>query len=41
MLYTHPLAEAQRQAVEQMATILFPDVPKSEGDQIGKKVVIQ
>jgi integrase len=41
MIYTHPLAEAQRRAVEQMASILFPNVPKSEGDPIGVKVVIQ
>jgi len=27
MIYTHPLAEAQRRAVEQMALILFPNVP--------------
>ena len=27
MIYTHPLAEAQRQAVEKLAGILFPNVP--------------
>jgi site-specific recombinase XerD len=29
MIYTHPLAEAQRIAVEQMAPILLLDAPKS------------
>ena len=29
MIYTHPLAEAQRVAVEQMASILLPNAPKS------------
>jgi integrase len=29
MIYTHPLAEAQRIAVEQMASILLPNAPKS------------
>ena len=27
MRYTHPLESAQRDAVEQLATILFPNVP--------------
>lgn len=41
MIYTHPLEEAQRQAVEKLATILFPYVPNLDAPQDGKKVVIQ
>jgi hypothetical protein len=41
MIYTHPLAEAQRRALEQMAGILFPSVPKSDGDPNGTKVIVE
>jgi len=41
MIYTHPLAEAQRSAVEQMATILFPNVPTLAGGADRGKVQIQ
>ena len=41
MIYTHPLEEAQRQAVEKLATILFPSVPNLDAPQDGQKVVIQ
>jgi integrase len=41
MIYTHPLAEAQRRAVEQMATILFPSVPTLGEGADGGKVLIQ
>jgi integrase len=29
MIYTHPFREAEREAVEQLAQVLFPDVPNS------------
>jgi hypothetical protein len=29
MIYTHPLREAERKAVEQLAQVLFPIVPTS------------
>ena len=32
MIYTHPLAEAQRVAVEQMASILLPNAPNRPSD---------
>ena len=41
MIYTHPLAEAQRRAVEQMATILFPNVPTLVGGADRGNVLIQ
>jgi len=41
MIYTHPLAEAQRRAVEQMTTILFPNVPTSAEGADREKVLIQ
>lgn len=41
MIYTHPLAEAQRRAVEQMATILFPNVPTLEVGADRGKMLIQ
>jgi len=41
MLYTHPLAEAQRMAVERMASILLPNAPSSANTESGLKVVIQ
>ena len=41
MLYTHPLAEAQRMAVERMASILLPNAPSSANAESGLKVVIQ
>lgn len=41
MIYTHPLAEAQRQAVEQMATILFPNVLPVDGTADCERALIQ
>ena len=41
MIYTHPLEEAQRQAVEKLAAISFPNVPNLDASQVGGKVVIQ
>ena len=29
MVYTHPLSEAKREAMEQLANVLFPTVPTS------------
>jgi site-specific recombinase XerD len=40
MIYTHPVAEAQRRAVEQIAAILFPNVPTlAEGADRGKVLI--
>ena len=36
MLYTHPLAGAQREAVEKLASILFPNVPIPHDSQLAK-----
>ena len=41
MIYTHPLEAAQRQAVEKLAGILFPNVPTLEIAQSGEKPLIQ
>lgn len=41
MIYTHPLEEAQRQAVEKLAAILFPNVSAFDSRQSGAKAVIQ
>jgi integrase len=41
MIYIHPLEEAHRQAVEELAAILFPDAPNLDASQVGGEVVIQ
>ncbi len=41
MIYTHSLVEAQREAVEKLARILFSNVPTLEPYQSGAKAVIQ
>ena len=41
MLYTHPLVEAQREAVEKLARVLFPNVPTLASEQSGRKMIIQ
>jgi integrase len=41
MLYTHPFESAQREAVEQLTTILFPNVPKLEVDSKPVSKLIQ
>lgn len=41
MLYTHPLGEAQRMAVERMASILLPNAPSPANAESEVKVVIQ
>jgi hypothetical protein len=35
MIYTHPLEDVKRQAVEDLALLLFPNVP-SEKKQVAK-----
>ena len=41
MLYTHPLLEAERRAVEQIASILLPIAPAVADVHSGSKQVIQ
>ena len=41
MLYTHPLGEAQRMAVERMASILLPIAPSVANAGSGVKTLIQ
>jgi integrase len=41
MIYTHPLEDAKRQAVEHLAGILFPNVPTSDGLGSGGGKLIQ
>jgi len=41
MIYTHPLLEAERKAVEQIASILLPIAPIMTTEVTGVKVVIQ
>jgi integrase len=41
MIYTHPLVEAQREAVEKLARVLFPNVPTLASEQSGRKTIIQ
>jgi len=41
MIYTHPLEGAQRQAVEKLAGILFPNVPTLDYARSGGEVLIQ
>jgi hypothetical protein len=36
MLHMHPLAEPQREAVEKLARILFPNVPILEHSRLAK-----
>ena len=41
MIYTHPLLEAERRAVEQIAMILLPSAPHRAESEVGPKVLIQ
>lgn len=41
MIYTHPLLEAERKAVEQIASILLPIAPTMTSDHRGSKQLIQ
>jgi integrase len=41
MLYTHPLAGPQREAVEKLSSILFRDVPIQGDSYLGKSWLIQ
>ncbi len=41
MIYTHPLLEAERKAVEQIASILLPIAPTMTSGHCGSKVLIQ
>jgi integrase len=41
MIYTHPLGEAQREAVERMASILLPNAPKTTNTRKKVEVTIQ
>jgi site-specific recombinase XerD len=41
MIYTHPLLEAARKAVEQIAAILLPSAPHRAEDGVEPKVLIQ
>jgi integrase len=41
ILYTHPLEGAQREAVERIAGVLCPNVPKSEPSRVGGSGLIQ
>ena len=41
MIYTHPLLEAERRAVEQIAAILLPSAPQPTEAGVGPKVLIQ
>lgn len=39
-VYTHPIPESQRRAVDKLAAILFPNVPKlAHSDQNGERLV--
>lgn len=41
MIYTHALQDAQRQAVEKLAGVLFPIVPIFDGGDIKRETLIQ
>ena len=41
MIYTYPLLEAERKAVEQIAALLLPSAPQRAGEEVRPKVLIQ
>ena len=41
MIYTHPLLEAERRAVEQIAALLLPSAPHRVEEEVRPKVLIQ